>query len=206
MSIRLDHAVTSGTFTLDGETHEVDNNVWVLGDEQQCVVFDAPHDVQAVKDLVGERECVGILLTHAHDDHVRFAPELAAELEAPLLLNPADREVWQLTHGDLPWDDDVADGDVFSVGGADIEALHTPGHSPGSTCYYVEMLGALFSGDTLFQGGPGATGRSFSSRETIEESIRERLFVLPEETVVHTGHGDDTTIGAEKESATGDWL
>ena len=92
------------------------------------------------------------------------------------------------------------------MGGTDIEALHTPGHSPGSTCYYVEMLGALFSGDTLFQGGPGATGRSFSNRETIEESIRERLFVLPEETVVHTGHGDDTTIGAEKESATGDWL
>lgn len=206
MSIRLDHAVTSGTFTLDGETHDVDNNVWVLGDEKQCVVFDAPHDVETVEKLVGDRECVGILLTHAHDDHVRMAPELAMALEAPLLLNPADREVWQLTHGDLPWDDDVADGDMFSVGEADIEAIHTPGHSPGSTCYYVEALGALFSGDTLFQGGPGATGRSFSSRETIEESIRERLFVLPEDTVVHTGHGDDTTIGAEKESATGDWL
>lgn len=206
MSIRLDHAVTHGTFTLDGETHNVDNNVWVLGDEKQCVVFDAPHDVETVEKLVGDRECVGILLTHAHDDHVRMAPELAMALEAPLLLNPADREVWQLTHGDLPWDDDVADGDMFSVGEADIEAIHTPGHSPGSTCYYVEALGALFSGDTLFQGGPGATGRSFSSRETIEESIRERLFVLPEDTVVHTGHGDDTTIGAEKENATGDWL
>lgn len=205
MTARIDHAVTSGTFTLDGETFDVDNNVWVLGDDETCVVFDAPHDVETVEKLVGDRECVGILLTHAHDDHVRFAPELAAALEAPLLLNPADREVWQLTHGDLAWDDDVADSDMFSVAGVDIEAIHTPGHSPGSTCYYVADLRVLFSGDTLFEGGPGATGRSFSSRPTIEDSIRERLFALPDDTLVHTGHGPDTTIGAEKERAAGDW-
>ena len=206
MTVRLDHAVTSGTFSLDGETHQVDNNVWVLGDDKQCVVFDAPHDVEKVEELVGDRECVGILLTHAHDDHVRFAPELSEALEAPLLLNPADREVWQLTHGDLPWDDDVADGDMFSIGDVTLEAMHTPGHSPGSTCYYSEELGAVFTGDTLFQGGPGATGRSFSSRETIEESVRERLFQLPDDTVVHTGHGPNTTIGAEKKAAQDDWL
>jgi glyoxylase-like metal-dependent hydrolase (beta-lactamase superfamily II) len=231
MSVRIDHTTASGTFSIDGETYDVDNNVWVLGDDETCVVFDAPHDVDAVLKLVGDRECLGILLTHAHDDHVRFAPELSTALEAPLLLNPADREVWQLTHGDLPWDDDVADGDVFTLGGSagedadddgsgddhngtsedgedagvDIEAIATPGHSPGSTCYYVPALGCLFSGDTLFEGGPGATGRSFSSRETIEESIRTRLFTLPDETVVHTGHGPDTTIGAEKENARGDW-
>lgn len=205
-TVRLDHAETSGTFTLDGETHEVQNNVWVLGDDEQCVVLDAPHDVRTVLRLVGDRECVGILLTHAHDDHVRMAPELSEALEAPLLLHPADREVWQLTHGDLPWDDDVADGDLFTIGDVDLEALHTPGHSPGSTCYHSPQLGAVFSGDTLFQGGPGATGRSFSSREQIERSIRERLFALPEETVVHTGHGPDTTIGAERDAARGDWL
>lgn len=196
--VRVDHATTSGTFTLDGETHEVENNVWVLGDDETCVVIDAPHDPDVVAELVGDRECVGILLTHAHDDHVRMAPELATALEAPLLLNPADREVWQLTHGDLPWDDDVEDGDEFTVADVDIEAIVTPGHSPGSTCYLVPELGILFSGDTLFEGGPGATGRSFSDRPTIERSIRERLFTLPEETVVHTGHGPDTTIGAEK--------
>ena len=206
MNVRIDHAVNSGTFSLDGETHEVDNNVWVLGDDTQCVVFDAPHDLKTVLDLVGGRECAGLLMTHGHDDHARLAPELATELEAPVLLNPADREVWQLTHGDLPWDDDVSDGDVFTVAGVEIQAIHTPGHSPGSTCYYVKDLGLLLSGDTLFQGGPGATGRSFSSRETIEDSIRERLFVLPDETVVHTGHGPQTTIGAEKENARGDWL
>ncbi len=204
--VRIDHATTAGTFTLDGETHEVENNVWVLGDDDTCVVFDAPHDVDTVLDLVGERECVGILLTHAHDDHVRFAPELSSALEAPLLLARADHEVWSLTHGDLPWDDDVADGDVFTVAGVDIEAIATPGHSPGSTCYLVPALGVLFSGDTLFEGGPGATGRSFSDRGTIEESIRDRLFPLPAGTVVHTGHGPDTTIGAERARAEGDWL
>lgn len=206
MTARFDHTTTSGTFTLDGETFDVENNVWVLGDDEQCVVFDAPHDVKVVQDLVGERECVGILLTHAHDDHVRFAPELAEALDAPLLLNPADKEVWALTHGDLPWDGDVNDSDMFTVAGVDIEAIHTPGHSPGSTCFYIEELGTLVSGDTLFEGGPGATGRSFSSRETIEQSVRDRLFVLPDETVVHTGHGPSTTIGAEKKAADGDWL
>ena len=78
------------------------------------------------------------------------------------------------------------------------QAIHTPGHSPGSTCLYAVDLGVLFSGDTLFNGGPGATGRSFSDHDTIVKSIRERLFALPDDTVVHTGHGEDTTIGAEK--------
>lgn len=205
-SVRVDRTTVQGTFSLDGETHEVENNVWVLGDDKTCVVIDAPHDVETIADLVGDRECVGILLTHAHDDHVRMAPELSTALEAPLLLNPADREVWQLTHGDLPWDGDIEDGDVFEVAGEEIVAISTPGHSPGSACFHVPSLGILFTGDTLFEGGPGATGRSFSDRDVIEESIRERLFTLPEETVVHTGHGPDTTIGAEKRAAQGDWL
>jgi glyoxylase-like metal-dependent hydrolase (beta-lactamase superfamily II) len=76
-------------------------------------------------------------------------------------------------------------------------ALHTPGHSPGSTSFYLESEGTVFSGDTLFQGGPGATGRSFSDFPTIIDSIRNRLLTLPADTVVRTGHGDSTTIGAE---------
>jgi glyoxylase-like metal-dependent hydrolase (beta-lactamase superfamily II) len=75
--------------------------------------------------------------------------------------------------------------------------IHTPGHSPGAVSLYSPDLGALFSGDTLFEGGPGATGRSFSDRPTILRSIRDRLLTLPPETVVHTGHGPDTTIAAE---------
>ena len=71
--------------------------------------------------------------------------------------------------------------------------LHTPGHAPGAVCLYVPSLGCVFTGDTLFEGGPGATGRSYSDADLIKESIRARLFALPDDTVVHTGHGPDTT-------------
>ena len=84
------------------------------------------------------------------------------------------------------------------VGDVSLEVLHTPGHSPGACCFYAPSLGVLFSGDTLFNGGPGATGRSYSSFPTIIASITDRLLTLPEETIVLTGHGDPTTIGAEK--------
>ncbi|WP_058235597.1 MBL fold metallo-hydrolase [Devriesea agamarum] len=203
--IRLDHTVTSGTFTLDGETFNVDNNAWVIGDDDDCYVFDAPHDTQAVANLVGDRRVLGVLLTHAHDDHVACAPALADQFHAPLCLHPDDQPLWNLTHPNRPWDRDVRDGDEFPLGDdAVITVIHTPGHSPGSVCYYVPALSTIFSGDTLFQGGPGATGRSFSSRPTIERSIQERLFVLPSHTVVHTGHGEDTTIGEEKTAFVGE--
>ncbi|WP_028472527.1 MBL fold metallo-hydrolase [Nocardioides alkalitolerans] len=205
---RVDHGVVSGTFSLDGETHEVDNNVWVIGDDAECVVVDAPHDVDAILAIVGERTVKAIVCTHAHDDHVRVAPALRQRVNggsgAPILLHPDDREVWELTHGGPDdedgelWDLDLTDGQVITVAGTTLRVLHTPGHAPGAVCLYAEELGAVFTGDTLFNGGPGATGRSFSDRPTIEASIRAKLFALPDETVVHTGHGDDTTIGAEK--------
>jgi glyoxylase-like metal-dependent hydrolase (beta-lactamase superfamily II) len=96
------------------------------------------------------------------------------------------------------WDVDLADGFEVQVAGTTLRALHTPGHAPGAVCFHAPALGCVFTGDTLFQGGPGATGRSFSDRPTLEASIRASLWGLPDDTVVHTGHGDDTTIGAEK--------
>ena len=102
VTVRVEHAVTSGTFSLDGETFEVDNNVWVVGDDAECVVIDAPHDVAAIRDVIGDRRVMAILCTHAHDDHVRVAPELAAAVSAPILLHPDDLEVWGLTHDAPP--------------------------------------------------------------------------------------------------------
>ena len=198
MAARIDHAVVSGTFSLDGETHEVDNNVWVVGDDAECVVIDAPHSVSDILALVGDRTVRAILCTHAHDDHVRVAPALREEVRAPIMLHPADQEVWELTHTDFLWDVDLADGFEITVGGTTLRAIHTPGHAPGAVCFSAPDLGCVFTGDTLFQGGPGATGRSFSDADQIVESIRSKLFTLPDETVVHTGHGDDTTIGAER--------
>src|SRR6201999_82134 len=93
----------------------------------------------------------------------------------------------------------LADGDVLRVADTRLQVLHTPGHSPGSCCLYAPELNALFSGDTLFQGGPGATGRSYSDYDQIIISIRTRLLSLPDDTEVRTGHGDSTTIAAEAE-------
>ena len=199
MTVRIDHGVTSGTFSLDGETHQVDNNVWVIGDDAECVVVDAPHDVDDILALVGDRRLRAIVCTHAHDDHVRVAPALREAKGAPILLHPADRPLWEMTHPDLLWDVDLSDGQTLTVAGTEITVLHTPGHAPGAVCLYVEELGCVFTGDTLFQGGPGATGRSYSDADLIRESIRQRLLALPDETVVHTGHGADTTIGAERQ-------
>ena len=190
---------------MDGETFDVDNNVWVIGDDEECVVVDAPHDVDAILAVVGGRTVKAIVCTHAHDDHVRVAPALREAVVAPIMLHPDDKPLWELTHIDHLWDVDLADGFRFDVGGTTLEVLHTPGHAPGAVCLYAAGLGCVFTGDTLFQGGPGATGRSYSDADLIEESIRTRLFGLPDETVVHTGHGGDTTIGAERAALAGSW-
>ena len=198
MAARIDHAVTSGTFTLDGETFDVDNNVWVIGDDTECLVIDAPHSVEGILTAVDGRRVKAIVCTHAHDDHVRVAPELREKVIAPILLHPDDRPLWELTHTDYLWDADLTDGQTLTIGGTTLHVLHTPGHAPGAVCLYAPDLGAVFTGDTLFHGGPGATGRSYSDRPTLEASIRAKLFALPDDTIVHTGHGEDTTIGAER--------
>ncbi len=200
MTVRVDHAVTSGTFSLDGETHRVDNNVWVVGDDTECVVIDAPHSVEAILTVVGGRRVKAIVCTHAHDDHVGVAPALREATGAPILLHPDDRPLWELTHPELLWDADLTDGQRVDVGGTTLTVLHTPGHAPGAVCLHAPQLGAVFTGDTLFNGGPGATGRSYSDEDVIKASIRRVLFALADDTVVHTGHGDDTTIGAEKQN------
>ena len=193
----IERVITSGTFSLDGGTWEVENNVWLIGDQSEVLVIDAAHDADAIAAAVGDRRIVAVVCTHAHDDHVNQAPVLADRYAAPILLNPAEAALWEMTWPDRRPDRELADGDVLRAGGIELLAMHTPGHSPGSTCLYGPELGVLFSGDTLFQGGPGATGRSFSSFDTIISSIRERLLILPPATEVRTGHGDSTSIGAE---------
>ena len=196
-AVRIDRVITSGTFSLDGGTWDVDNNVWVVGDSAECIIVDAAHDAEAIAEAVGSRNVVAVLLTHAHDDHIGVTNALRDATGAPCALHPADLKLWQRVYPASRPARDLADGEVVHVGGTRLEVLHTPGHSPGSCSFYAPELGAVFTGDTLFQGGPGATGRSFSDFPTIVASIRDRLLTLPPETVVHTGHGDTTTIGAE---------
>jgi glyoxylase-like metal-dependent hydrolase (beta-lactamase superfamily II) len=190
--------VTSGVFSLDGQDFDVDNNVWLVGDDAEVVVVDAAHDAAPILAAVGDRRVVAIVCTHAHNDHVNAAPALAAATGAVIRLHPDDAELWRMTNDDHATQP-LSDGEVVEVGSARLEVLHTPGHSPGGVCLHLADAGVVFTGDTLFNGGPGATGRSFSDKPTLLSSIEGRLFALPPQTVVHTGHGDDTTIGAEKE-------
>ncbi len=194
---RLDRVITHGTFSIDGEDFEVDNNIWIVGDDDECIVIDAAHDAAPIVEGVGGRRVVAIVCTHGHNDHINVAVEVADAVGAPIAIHPDDRMLWDVVHPDRAPDRSIADGDTFAVGGVTLRALHTPGHSPGGVSLSDEAGGRVFSGDTLFKGGPGATGRSFSDHDTIVRSIRTRLLTLPPDTVVHTGHGDDTTIGQE---------
>ncbi|MET9423813.1 MULTISPECIES: MBL fold metallo-hydrolase [unclassified Streptomyces] len=197
MAARIDHLVTSGTFSLDGGTWDVDNNVWIVGDDHEAIVVDAAHDADAILAALGGRTLRAIVCTHAHNDHIDAAPALAAATGAPVLLHPDDLPLWKQTHPERAPDGELVEGAVISVAGTGLTVLHTPGHAPGAVCLHAPELTTVFTGDTLFQGGPGATGRSFSHFPTIVDSIRDRLLTLPPETVVRTGHGDTTTIGAE---------
>ncbi len=196
MTARVEHVVTHGVFSLDGQDFDVDNNVWLLGDDSEVAVVDAAHDAPAILAAVGGRAVVAVISTHGHNDHVNAAGVVADATGAPVLLHPDDRMLWDVVHPDRE-PGYLADGDVLDVAGTAVHVLHTPGHSPGAVCLHVPSIDVVFSGDTLFKGGPGATGRSFSSFPTILESIRTRLLGLAPTTMVLPGHGDTTTIGAE---------
>ena len=200
MTARIERVVTSGIFSLDGQDFEVDNNVWLVGDDDEVLVVDAAHDAAPIAAAVRGRRVVAIVCTHGHNDHVNAAVALADAVagDAPIAIHDDDRFLWDVVHPDRAPDRNTFHGEVLEVAGIELTVHHTPGHSPGGVCLHAPELGTVFSGDTLFNGGPGATGRSFSDKATLLASIERALFGLPPETVVHTGHGDDTTIGAER--------
>ncbi|MCQ4625983.1 MBL fold metallo-hydrolase [Corynebacterium sp. CCUG 69979] len=194
--MKIENVVTSGLFKLDGGEWEVDNNVWIVGDDSEVYIIDAAHDAETIAAAVGDRKVKGIIATHGHNDHVDAAPLLSKLVDAPVYLHPGDDMLWYDANPEEKFLE-LEDGTVFSVAGTDMHVMSTPGHSPGSIVLYLPEAGELFSGDTLFQGGPGATGRSFSSFDTIIESLQKSVLDLPPETVVRTGHGDATTVGEE---------
>jgi glyoxylase-like metal-dependent hydrolase (beta-lactamase superfamily II) len=194
----IELVTTDGIFSLDGDDFDVTNNVWLIGDDREVIVFDAAHDAAAIHRAINGRIVRKIVCTHGHNDHINAAAELSDIVDAPIVIHPADRMLWNVVYPDRKPDGELTPGTALTVAGQTLGILHTPGHSPGCCCFHIEATGRLFSGDTLFCGGPGATGRSHSDYPTIVRSIASVLLTLPDHTVVHTGHGDSTTIGAER--------
>jgi glyoxylase-like metal-dependent hydrolase (beta-lactamase superfamily II) len=205
MRARIQRVVTRGTFSLDGGTWNVENNVWLVGDDESVLVIDASHDPRPIINAIGYRRVVAIACTHAHDDHVTAAPALGLITGAPILVHPADQPLWKESLPDAALPAGLGAGQRLMVAGTILEVLHTPGHTPGSVCFYLPSMETVFTGDTLFRGGPGATGRSYSDFPTIIASIRDQLLSLPGTTRVHTGHGPDTSVGSESLSLR-DWV
>ena len=201
----IELVTTDGVFRLDGGEWDVTNNIWLVGDDREVIVVDAAHDATPIVDALNGRRVAAIALTHGHNDHINAAVALQDAVDAPILLHPDDQMLWAEVYPERDPDLDLVDGEILRGGTTELGVLHTPGHSPGGCCFVLGEGGHVFSGDTLFCGGPGATGRSFSDFPTIVESIRARLLTLPPETIVHTGHGGSTTIGVEAPDVA-EWL
>ncbi len=195
--LRVEVVRTAGVFSLEGQDFDVENNVWLVGDDCEVLVVDAAHDAAPIAAALDGRDVIMIVATHGHNDHINAAEALQDMTGAPVALHADDAALWDAVYPGHRFDRALVDGERIGVGGHQLTVIHTPGHSPGGVCLYDDEAGVLFSGDTLFRGGPGATGRSFSSFPTIIESIRTRLLTLPGPTTVHPGHGDDTTVGDE---------
>jgi glyoxylase-like metal-dependent hydrolase (beta-lactamase superfamily II) len=173
----------------------VDNNVFVLRctETGEAVLLDAANEHERLLELCEALGVTRVLETHGHWDHIQAVPELR-DAGYSVGVTAADAAM-------LPsYDEVLEDGRPIDVGRLRLHTIATPGHTPGSMCFRLEGHPVLFSGDTLFPGGPGATQYEGGDFPTIIESIDRRLFTLPSETVVLPGHGDSTTIGAERPS------
>jgi glyoxylase-like metal-dependent hydrolase (beta-lactamase superfamily II) len=185
---RIDRVVTAATIATDDGPRAVETTTWLLGDEEQVLVVDAAHDATPIRAAAGD-----------HRNHADQAVTLADAVGAPTMLNEDDRPLWDEVHPDHGPDEDLAHEEEIAVAHVQVRVLHTPGHTPGSVCLYVPALDVVFTGDMLLKGGPLRVDRTLSRYPPITRSLRERVLGLPPQTRVLPGHGEETTIGDERD-------
>jgi glyoxylase-like metal-dependent hydrolase (beta-lactamase superfamily II) len=175
----------------------LDNNCYLLVSPatRDAVLIDASGDPAELGQFVRERRAHvrSVLMTHGHEDHWSALGKLRDALGAAVGIHLDDADMLPLTPNFA-----LTQGQRIAFGAAELRVLHTPGHTPGSVCFLGD--GILFSGDTLFPGGPGDTKQPLGNFAQIMRSLREQLFTLPDSTYVFPGHGEPTTIGAERPS------
>ncbi len=176
----------------------------------ESAIIDPGGDAAAILDALDALGATAqvILLTHYHFDHIMAVPDLVRQTGAPVAIHEAEAELlarpptlFRLAQPDTPRltaDRLLRDGDTITIGADTLRVWHTPGHSPGGVSYYAAEEGVVFVGDALFAEGVGRTDFPGSSGAQLVRSIRERLFTLPDDTVVYPGHGPATTIGHER--------
>ncbi|MEV5568640.1 MBL fold metallo-hydrolase [Spirillospora sp. NPDC052269] len=219
MDARIEQVVTSGQVTLDDTEYEVETNTYIVGDDDEVIVIDPANDAEAILKEVGDREVMAVLLTDGNEHRLSVVLEVAAAGEedeenwAPIALHRADRLLWRDYFGRLAREEEdeedakamrslepdiwLEDGGVFEIAEAQLEIMHTPGHTPGSVSVICEQLGVLFSGDTLHRGRPGSIGGAYDDLRKQLNSIGALLTPLPKELRVLPGQGDETTVGDE---------
>ena len=188
-------------------------NCYLIGDDEtrEGAIIDPGDDADRIVDLVErtDLDIIYILATHGHFDHTGGIGPLKRKIDRDFLIHEGDlffvedskgsAERWGVKIEQVPDPDGfLEDGQVLKLGSLELSVMHTPGHSPGGVCLYLAGEGAVFSGDTLFQGSIGRTDFRMGSMADLKRSIKQRLYKLPGDTKVYTGHGPETTIDEEK--------
>lgn len=205
VTARIERVVTEGVVTIDGAEYKVENNTWIIGDDDEVIVVDPARDAEAILSSVGEREVLAVICTHGLPDHVGGAIEVAARDEAVVALNRKDRQLWRETWQETYPDIDMEDEGLFGVADVELEVIATPGVTQGGVSLYVEALSVVFTGKTLLADGPGKLGGEYPALADQLTAIGERLFTLPADTRVLPAHGEETSIG-DQEPHFDDWL
>jgi glyoxylase-like metal-dependent hydrolase (beta-lactamase superfamily II) len=197
--------VTEGVVDIDDVEYKVENNTWIIGDDDEVIVIDPARDADKILEQVGEREVLAVICTHGLPDHVGAAIEVASRDEAVIALHPKDKPLWRETWSETWPDIDMEDDGIFGVADVQLDVMETPGVTPGGVSLYCEGLGVVFSGETLQADGPGKLGGEYPRLADQLTAIGGRLFTLPAETRVLAAHGDEVTVG-DLEPHFDDWI